>query len=248
MAMKKQNSALLLLVVIVLVVLGYVLTKEGKLPVPGVSNETGSEVSLAQVVEQNAQELFGDRVQEASPEQVENRELQKSFALVLDDMAECLSVKTPAPASDAPVEIETVLVQLQSELGPVTQQSDRWMNWHLRNREGKERRLRMEISTNDNGEVVRSLNYYAVDRDGQPIPIDLPSGVEENPSDELISQMLKEGEVFFKDKAAYAIFPGGEKIEYIEKNGYLSEIELTKEERVFRCDDLKNRESCRCFN
>ena len=58
--------------------------------------------------------------------------------------------------------------------------------------------------------------------------------------------MLKEGDVFFKEKAGYAAFAGGEHVEFIEKNGTLNEIEFQKGDRFYRCQGFKSRESCQC--
>ena len=174
MAMKKQNSALLLLVAIVFLVVGYILYQEGKLSFPW---ESKLELPVAEDQahpEDSSQDQLGDAVQEASPEEVQQKELQKSFALVLDDASECLGYKVPKLSAEAPVSVDTLLMQFQTELGPPSRQSDRWMNWQLRNKDGKERRLRLEVAEAEDGSVSRNLNYFSVDRDGQPIPIDIP--------------------------------------------------------------------------
>lgn len=243
MAIKKQNRTLIIFVVVTLVILGYVLTKEGKLK---------SLFGIGEVQEEgldrpdSGQESMGDLVGGSAEGEVQKVENQKAFAQILDDLSDCLDVKSPEASIEAPVELETLLQQFQGELGPVNHQADRWMNWHLRNSEGKERRLRLEITENDEGKIGKELHYFSVDLEGQPMPIEIDQEKANNPSDDVVNQMLKEGEVFFKERAAYVVFPGGERVEYVEKNGELAEVEFVKGEKFYRCNNLKARENCQC--
>ncbi len=243
MAINKQNRTLLIFVVVTLVILGYVLTKEGKL---------GSLFGLGEVQGEGLdritsdQDQMGDQVGGISADEAQKVENQRAFAEILGDLSECLDIKSPEASVTAAVDLETVMQQFQGELGPVNHQADRWMNWHLKNAEGKERRIRLEITENDEGKVGKELHYFAVDREGQPLPIEIETEKANNPTDEVVNQMLKEGEVFYKERAAYAIFPGGERLEYVEKNGELAEIEFVKGEKFYRCNNLKARENCQC--
>lgn len=243
MAIKKQNRTLIIFVIVTLVILGYVLNREGKL---------ADLFGIGEVKEEGLdrpasdQDSMGDQVGGSSVDAAQRIENQKAFAQILGDLSECLDIKSPEASGEAPVELETLLQQFQGELGPINHQSDRWMNWHLRNNEGKERRLRLEITENDEGKIGRELHYFAVDRDGQPLPIEIEPEKANNPSDDIVNQMLKEGEVFYKERAAYVVFPGGERAEYVEKNGELAEIEFVKGEKFYRCNNLKARENCQC--
>lgn len=245
MAIKKQNRTLLILVVFTLLALGYVLQREGKL---AMLFGLGEDEVSGSSEKKSAQDQMGDQVGQASPAEAQKTENQKAFAQILGDLSECLDIKSPEASIKAAVQVETLIQQFQGELGPITHQADRWMNWHLRNRDGKERRLRLEITENDEGKIGRELHYYAVDREGQPAPIELERERSNNPSDEIVNQMLKEGEVFYKERAAFATFPGGERLEYVEKDGELSEIEFIKGEKFYRCNNLKARESCQCVH
>ncbi len=258
MAIRKQNRTLLILVVFILLILGYVLFREGKLnSLFGMQSDTESNSDENKA---SGQDQMGDQLKDQNGElgnqdqapvaanELENNEMQKSFKQILVGMAECLDIKSPQASGPIAVQVETLFQQFQGELGPVSHQADRWMNWSLRNREGKERRLRLEITENDEGKIGRELHYFAVDRDGQPEPLEIEAEKANNPSDETVSQMLKEGEVFYKERAAFALFPGGERLEYVEKNGELSEIEFIRGEKYYRCQDLKSQDSCQCSN
>lgn len=243
MAIRKQNAALLSFIVIVLAGLGYVLVKEGKLS-QFYSQENEEQVAT-EVEATESQEALGDQIDSASGNGPGTIEKQKTFSVILDDLGDCLSIKGN-PAEATPISIESIVSLYQSELGVSNGQSDRWMNWHLRNRDGKEKRLRLEVTEDETGRSQKILHYYSVDRAGQPTAIDLDDSRRENPSDDTITTMLREGEVFYKDRAGYVTFPGGERIEYVEKNGELAEIEFIKGESFFRCGDLNSRENCQC--
>lgn len=245
MAIRKQNAALLIFVVIVLAGLGYILVKEGKLSQfysEQAVDEEGNPIPSAEVDEQST---LGDSVDSSlgSPGTIED---QKTFAVILDDLSECLDIKSAGASEAAPVGIDSIISLYQSELGAAKGPSDRWMNWHLRNRDGKEKRLRLEVKEDDNGHTLRELHYFSVDRSGQPTSIELEDDRRDNPSDEVINSMLREGEVFYKDRSSYVTFSSGERIEFVEKNGELSEIEFIKGESFFRCGDLESRENCQC--
>ncbi len=250
MAIKKQNRNLLILVVFTFIVLAFLFGLRNEDEVSETKNTISSQEQMGdQMSDQMGEpgEIPAQAQRDSdSPDESQKVERQKMFGQILLGLAECLEIKSPEATGQAAVQVETLLQQFQGELGPVSHQADRWMDWSLKTRDGKERRLRLEITENDEGKVGRELHYFAVDRDGQPEPIEIDSEKANNPSDEVINQMLKEGEVFYKERAAFALFPGGERLEYIEKDSVLSEIEFIKGEKYYRCHDLKARESCQC--
>ncbi len=244
MAIKTQNKTLGVFALITLIILALVLFREGKMTSFLSSKNSELAEKDASLVKQ---EQMGDQVNSGAGDDLKMTESQKNFAQIVGDLSDCLDIKSSNEASKAAVQIETLIQRYQGELGPVSHQSDRWMNWHMRNPEGKERRLRLEITENDVGKIDRELHFYSVDREGLPVPIEIDAVKSRNPSDEVINQMLKEGEVFHKERAAFVVFPGGERLEYVEKNGLLSEIEFIKNERIFRCNNLEARENCQCI-
>lgn len=191
-------------------------------------------------------ESMGDPVSTAEPAAAPPTEAEKSFTQILDDLDECFGIKSPEPTAAAKVSIDTLLGQLQSDWGQPVRIEDRWMSWHLRNREGRERRLRLEVTENDEGRTTRELHYYAVDREGLPIPLELDPEKSLNPSDETLNQMLREGDVFFKERAGVVQFSGNERIDFVNIDGTLAEIEVVKGDSIFRCVNLKAREACSC--
>jgi hypothetical protein len=244
--MKKQNRTLVIVFVFVLGLMVVVL-KQGGILKPG-ENSVAIEVNDPSKAggADPAQESLGDPVQEHSESNALRGDEERIFSLIVTDLNNCFEFKNFTLPPSLPVTIESILNSVQSELGPAANQADRWMNWHLKNKEGVERRVRLEITEGDEGKIVRELKYFAVDKEGLPVPMNLPPEKKDNPTDETLNSMLKEGDVFYKEKAAYAVFSGGARVEFVEKNGQLSELEFQKGDRYFRCQNLKLRDSCQC--
>jgi len=172
---------------------------------------------------------------------------EKVFADILKSVGDCLQIHSQA-GSSAPVSLDSVLSYLSSEWGPAVL-NDRWINWHFHDKDGAEKRLRLEVTENDEGIAGRELHYYAVDREGLPVPVELENFQTHNPSDDSINSILKESDVFYKEKAGSGVFTNGAHMDYMEKNGALAEFEIDTTERIFRCSSLKApKESCRCVH
>lgn len=247
MAIRRQNRALFFIIIVVVIVLFLVLRKEEKVQQyfdPGTDQEaTVTNPEAADNSSPGASEALAANINSS----FESSEKQKAFVDVFTDMTDCLGIKSAAYSERDPVQIEEVLSQLQSDLGAPKFNSDLWMNWHLRTREGKEKRIRLEVSSASDMPMTRELRYFVVDREGILQPVDLEDSKAMNPSDETLNQMLKEGEVFLKERAGFYTFAHGERIEYVEKNGELSEIEMVRGESIFKCSDVSARENCRCI-
>jgi hypothetical protein len=192
-----------------------------------------------------AQEAMGEpALNQTTPGQIED---EKLFSLIMSDLNGCFDIKGGAVPESVPVTIEAIFSAVLSDLGAPIGQADRSMNWHLKNHEGVERRLRLEITEADDGQVLRELKYFAVDPEGLPIPVEVSADKRINPSDEVVNHMLKEGDVFYKEKSAYAIFADNSRIEFTEKNGKLAEFEFQKGNSYFRCQSLAARDGCQCI-
>lgn len=245
MAIRRHNRTIWILAGVIFLLVLTFLIRDGRLQ-EWIAKEDGAEQGPGELAGSGSEEQFGDKVSELMQDQAAKFEGKKKFAAALDKMSACFQMQGSA-MEEAPLQIESLYQRFQNELGPVAHQSDRWMDWHLRTSDGRERRLRLEITENDEGKVGRELHYFSVSRDGQPTPIEMGADKTSNPTDDVINQMLKEGEVFYKERAAVSFFSNGERVEYIEKNGDLSEIEFFKENRQFRCHDILVLETCQCI-
>ncbi len=206
---------------------------------------------LDEVVPDSTQALqnlneFGDPIDpdisspETGPGQTEN----DVYISVLKQMLECLDIEAPSPSVDS-VQIEQLLRLVEPSLGKA-QIVERWRAWHVRDPQARERRVRIETVENDEGQVSRELHYYGVDADGQVYPLELDPRDVMNPSDQIIQGLLSKGQMFYQEVAMAGLFPGGERIEYVNKNSQLAEIEFLKSDRVFNCQSVLRPSTCIC--
>ncbi len=223
--LSKKNKVIgLLVAVLVLLLAGFFLRPKNK--------------EAAVLAEGNSEEQFGDKV---SANGSSNAELMP----ILNQISDCFHFSTRA---ENPVSftIESVFDNFQSELGPITHQSERSQRWDLRQSDGKIRRLQLETTETDDGQVGRELHAFSLDAHGNATPQETEASLAVNPPDDRIDQMLKEGQVIDKERSAVAFFPTGGRIEYSEKNGTLSEIHFFQNEKSLKCPDLKHPETCVC--
>ena len=251
MAIRRQNRTLFFIFALIVVVLALVLRREKKVQ-EYFQSESEIEEQIPETEVLVVTNSDGTLTAAPTPEMPKTNapvssENQKAFVQVFEDMTDCLGIKSSSYSEKDPVQIDTVISQLQSDLGLPRFNSDLWMNWHLRTREGKEKRIRLEISSASDEPTIRELRYFEVDRDGNPQPVELTDEKSINPSDETLNQFLREGQVFYKERAGFYAFPNGERLEYLEKNGELSEIEMVRGESIFKCSDVRTRENCRCL-
>jgi hypothetical protein len=170
---------------------------------------------------------------------------EETFIKNLEGLNKCLGLKMSIPEK-LPVNISTIFSLVQPELGPQST-ADRWINWHMRDKEGKEKKLHLEITEGDQGQTTKELQAFYHDQSGNWVPHDLDKSLALNPKDETISQMLKDGEVLFKEKASISLFSGGARIEYTERDGNLSEFEFFKEQSSFHCNLRLAQNQCKCL-
>lgn len=239
--MTKQNRTLGFLVVFSAVVL------LGLLWVSGVferDTQANSQATGEKLPIHEGPESAGDPIDTRSSASV--REAQLAFGQVMQDISDCFEMKSVEPGKEFAVNVEAFLDEVQPSWGPATKQGDRWMSWHLKTKEGREKRYRLEIIETEEGAMKRQLQLFHVDRDGIPVGVELPDNESENPTDEALNQILKDGDVFYKEQAGYLEFSEGERVEYLMADNTLVELEVVRGETIFKCSSLKARESCTC--
>lgn len=247
MAIRRQNRALLIFVAVILLLLGFSLFREGKFSSKKDEPVNPTPTTMIENNPTSAAALGNPPAAVETQPDAQHTEKQRAFAQIQGDLAECFGYKTGQPSASSPISLDAMILQFQSELGPVAHQTDKWVDWHLRSEDGDEKRMRLEISENDDGTIRKELHLYAMGRGGQPVPVELDPAQAMNPSDQVLNAMLRDGEVFLKEQAGSVVFPNGERLDYVQKNGELSEIEFVKGEKFFQCQDLGHREQCQCM-
>jgi hypothetical protein len=250
--MLKQNRALGFLLLFAFFVVGMILFRNGDFLGAAKPSPLVTDVKLTP---STTEETMGDPVSdETKPgvrpnlppnpaDAVANALEKKNFVEAMRAMATCLQMKTALPAAVS-ADPDSFLAILQSEWG-APNLTDHWMAWHFRNHEGVEHRLRLDVVEGGGGSG-RELHYFTVDREGLPIPLELENVQTHNPSDEVINGILKEGDVFHKEKSVGGVFPGGETVEYTEKNDALDAVEVHHANKTFHCLTAPAAKTCVC--
>jgi hypothetical protein len=180
---------------------------------------------------------------EVTPEEKTERQ---TFAKIMDEMRDCLEMSRTGFGEDNPVTVETMTSQVAQDFGQANGQGDRWYSWKLNTPGGEERLLRLDYFEDELGNPQREMHYFVVRSETDVIPLDLPPDKSLNPPDEFIRGTLGDGNVSYLERARYSTFPSGERVDFVEKNGKLAEIEVTRGEHFFRCDNIKDKQSCHC--
>lgn len=165
----------------------------------------------------------------------------------LRKIGDCLHISNSLN-DDANLTVTSLLDSVRSELGEVVANQTDWQNVHITLPNGEKRRLRIEVEATSEEGSARRLRYYGVDKEDLPVPIPLTKEQSINPSQEYISSIENQGKVTLREEARRGLFSKGAEIYYTERNGYLSEIEISVNGKSVKCQDLQsNRGNCGCF-
>jgi hypothetical protein len=235
--MKRQNRTLIIIFAFVLGLLGYVVQKVGVLP-PPVTEVANSKASLSQ-------DALGEPIA-ATEEGRKQNEISKNFNSNVSTMFQCLGLKTPNLPKDIKINSDTIIKLLEQEWGLSTIQGDHALTWSLKMPDGVERRIRIEITENEEKVVQKEMKFYIVNKEGISIPVDVPEEKRINPSDQTIDQLIKEGEVTQKERLSFTKFQNGGLFESLERDENPSEVSIQLQEKIIRCPDIKTAEPCDC--
>ncbi|MBC7371179.1 MAG: hypothetical protein H7326_06420 [Bdellovibrionaceae bacterium] len=169
------------------------------------------------------------------------------FGLRLKEIGDCLKIGNTLNESAQP-QLSELQGSLQSSLGDFINTTLEWKNVHLTMPSGEKRRLRLEVDVDAEQSLSRRLQYYSVDSEGMTVPIPLSPEQETNPTETFISGLESDGQVTMQEEAHRGFYPQGVELYYVERNGFLSEIEMNYQGKSVRCQDLEKPNSgCRCF-
>lgn len=180
---------------------------------------------------------------EVNPEEVAERQ---TFSKIMEEMRDCLEMSRASFGDNNPVTVDTMTNQVSGDFGSPVGQGDRWYSWKLTTPGGEERLLRLDYFEDELGNPQREMHYFVLRSETDVIPMDLPPDKSLNPPDDFIRKTLGDGKISYSERARYSVFPSGERVDFVEKNGKLAEIEVTRGEHFFRCDNVKDKESCHC--
>lgn len=166
---------------------------------------------------------------------------------VVSQMKECFDLNTAGDAGDGHTNVESVLENLQRDMGPPIKQGDLWTDWVVKMKDGSDRKVHLENIEDADGRVRQTIMVFMIDPRGQPFPVPLDPKDKDRPATEVASSMIGQGEVSKKEKANYFQFARGERLEVIDVDGKPTEVEMVRDETLFRCDSLAPKPSCQCI-
>lgn len=209
----------------------------------GVTSEGGQTESAP-----GDQEKMSEKVLDMGPDQKSTYDDSKRvFSLIAEDSAACLEVKTGNFPDDAPVNLDSFVMHYSRELGPAAPRAEKSSTWVMKSRDGQEMRIRVENRYDEEGQTMRTLEFFKMGDDGIPIVQELDPELGINPTQETIDRLLSEGDLQYREQAGFVNFPGGDRLDFVERDGQLTEIEFVKGDRFFRCSNIRERESCQCL-
>jgi hypothetical protein len=170
-----------------------------------------------------------------------------SFGPHLREIGQCLQIGN-ALGDNAKPTFDELQSSLRPALGDLTADVLDWKNVHITLANGEKRRLRVEIEGTGEESNHRRLKYYGVDAEDLPVPLPLPKEQSLNPSDAFIASLEKEGSVTLREEAHRGVYSQEAELYYVERNGVLSEIELSYQGKSVKCEGLDGAQgNCHCF-
>lgn len=166
---------------------------------------------------------------------------------VVAQMKECFDLNTAGEAGEGTTNVDAVLENLQRDMGPPIKQGDLWTDWVVKMKDGSDRKVHLENIEDADGRVRQTIMVFMIDPRGQPFPVPLDPKDKDRPATEVASAMISQGEVSKKERANYFQFARGERLEVIDIDGKPTEVEMVRDETLFRCDSLAPKPSCQCI-
>lgn len=171
-----------------------------------------------------------------------------TFAEIIADLSNCMDVReTGGLTTDAQGSIQALIWHFEESLGNAQIEVDKWKEWDILRRDHSFVRLRLELKEKVGVGYHRELYETPLQRISGGQAFEKEAVLLPKASDEAIDDHLKRGEVQKESRGAFIQFLGGERIDFVEVQGKLVEIEFTKNQKVFRCDQITSRESCQCL-
>lgn len=170
-----------------------------------------------------------------------------SLGTHLRSIGDCLQISNSLN-DDAALSLTALTDSLRGELGDLITNDTDWKNVHILLPNGEKRRLRMEVEAVGEEGSAQRLMYFGVDQEDLPVPLPLTEEQSKNPSADFVTSLENQGKVTLREEAHRGIFSKGAEIYYTERNGALSELELSYEGKSVKCQDLQSiHGNCNCF-
>lgn len=165
----------------------------------------------------------------------------------LREIGDCLEIKNSLN-DDADLSMSSLQDSVKGELGELVVNDTDWKNVHVTLPNGEKRRLRIEVEGLGEESSGQRLHYYGVDKEDLPVPLPLSDEQSLNPSPEYVASLENQGKVTLREEARRGLYSKGAELYSVERNGSLSELELSYHGKGVKCQDLQNSQgACSCF-
>lgn len=165
----------------------------------------------------------------------------------LREIGDCLHISNSLN-DDAELNFQALQDSLRGELGDLIANDLDWQNVHVTLPNGEKRRLRLEVEGTGEESSGRRLKMYGVDKEDLPVPMPLDEKESMNPSPEFVAGLENQGKVTLREEARRGVYSKGADLYYTERNGALSDLELSYQGKSVKCQDLQSTHgNCNCF-
>ena len=175
--------------------------------------------------------------------------VMKIFAQKLRDLGTCLDTQNNVPGDELEPNLQVVIDSVRGEWGESVINTEDWMQVEMETPDGEKRRLRVEMDFDSDTQVQRKLKFLSLGKDGQtttPIPVPEDQAIE--PSDSLIASLETGNKIITKEKFERIYFQNGEEIVAKQKDGFITELEVNKGPKSFKCIKINEESSdCQCL-
>lgn len=172
--------------------------------------------------------------------------IRQRYTQSLREMTACLGLQ-PIGGEPADPNVESWVNSMRGELGEPVLQTEDSSSVDIQTSSGERRRILIEMDYSGEERIVRRVKYFKLngDQPGEAIP--LAQEQAEDPSETFLASLEGDGQVTGREKNERVYFASGEEIVVTEQNGRVSNIEVNRNGRSFRCRPTDvNAPKCEC--
>jgi hypothetical protein len=209
------------------------------------SSQISSSLSADQTA---AQAGSAAETEPAKPEDAER--VFQQFSEHLKTIGTCLEIKNAVDSEKIDPNFDNLIVSLRPALGEVVVQMDDWTQRDLRNNQGERKRLRTETNYEDGGisSPTRRVQLYQLNEQNMPELQNIDPEQSVNPSEDYIESLKGGFETTIEEKGGRAYYQEGEELVFIERNGKLESVSLSRNGKTISCTGLDSvKSNCQCL-
>ena len=184
----------------------------------------------------------------AGENKVDESVVRAQFVEALKGLGSCLDIKNVVDPDQGEAKLDNLINSVRNEIGDPVIRSEDWSTTHLTLPNGEQRRIRIEMEYDANDRIVKRLKYYSLDKENLPVPIQLNAESTLDPQDSFIASLEKDGQISLREKGERIYFQNGEELIFTQRNDRVSDIEINRNGRTFKCMGLESgKSSCSCM-